>query len=138
MARYKVHKGPMCQTCVPVPLCRNIFGNVVFHKQYPRLYGTNKELRTKGIFLGLCPLYHSFAFVFVFFTCYYISDLFDWRPAMRSTALLRMIPTENHINQSLFKQCNAMIESLSKTISIQRFIKKCFKFPHLRSSLNRQ
>ena len=62
MARYKVQKGPMCQTCVPVPLCRNIFGNVVFHKQYPRLYGTNKELRTKGIFLGLCPLYHSLAF----------------------------------------------------------------------------
>ena len=26
MARYKVQKGPMCQTCVPVPLCRKIFG----------------------------------------------------------------------------------------------------------------
>ena len=25
MARYKVQKGPMCQTCVPVSLCRKIF-----------------------------------------------------------------------------------------------------------------
>ena len=34
MARYKVQKGPMCQTCVPVSLCRKIFGGKVHNGTY--------------------------------------------------------------------------------------------------------
>ena len=46
---------------------------------------------------------------------------------MRSTALLRMIPTENHENQSWFKQCNDSISN-NKKICNQRFIKNISNF----------
>ena len=49
MARYKVQKGPMCQTCVPVPLCRKIFGGKahrwhVFFVAYDFIYEVFNEM----------------------------------------------------------------------------------------------
>ena len=49
MARYKVQKGPMCQTCVPVSLCRKIFGGKahrlhVFFVAYDFVYEVFNEM----------------------------------------------------------------------------------------------
>ena len=49
MARYKVQKGPMCQTCVPVSLCRKIFWGKahrwhVFFVAYDFIYEVFNEM----------------------------------------------------------------------------------------------
>ena len=57
MARYKVQKGPMCQTCVPVPLCRKIFGG--------------KAHRLHVFFVAYDFVYEVFNVMYIFFCVIY-------------------------------------------------------------------
>ena len=57
MARYKVQKGPMCQTCVPVPLCRKIF--------------RGKAHRLHVFFVAYDFVYEVFNVMYIFFCVIY-------------------------------------------------------------------
>ena len=61
MARYKVQKGPMCQTCVPVPLCRKIFGG--------------KAHRLHVFFVAYDFVYEVFNVMYILFVSYTVKRL---------------------------------------------------------------
>ena len=66
MARYKVQKGPMCQTCVPVPLCRKIFGG--------------KAHRLHVFFVAYDFIYEVFNVMDIFFVSYMVKRLCNNSP----------------------------------------------------------
>ena len=61
MAHYKVQKGPMCQTCVPVPLCRKIFGG--------------KAHRLHVFFVAYDFVYEVFNVMYILFVSYTVKRL---------------------------------------------------------------